>query len=187
MRRLRLCALMMILLLLSGCAGETLDSVTEDLTQQYHAAVGIDALATVTAFYSDHSAEFALRYQDSAGAVSVTVEEPESLRGITASPTEDLLTLSFDGAVLAAGDFDDLRLSPMALIPLMMQQLRESFPASFLSSKERITLYYPALLNTRDAEFEITFDKNTYAPLQCDLYLEGTKILAAEFQQFSCG
>ncbi len=191
MRKLRLCALMMTLLFtLSACGGENLDQVVDHLTQQYQAVGSLSALASVTSHYEDRDASFQLRYQEENGSCSVTVEAPESLSGIVAIPEEDSLSLQFEDVVLAAGDFAGLELSPMALLPLLMRDFRQSFPTSYEFSsrdgQECVTLTYSTLLSGRDAEHVTTFDRQTYFPLESALYLEGTQIMTAVFEQFDC-
>jgi len=185
MRWLRLCTLISVLLLFSGCSGQRLDHLVQELSHQYGSTDQFETRALVTAHYEDYDAVFKLRYLKTGAEKRVEVEEPESLSGISAVVGENCLSLGYEDVILAAGDFDQLQFSPLSMLPLMMQQLQERFPDSYQLQNERISLCYSMLLDARPAEFEIECDLESYFPLRGAVYLDGYQILSAEVLSFA--
>ena len=192
MRKLFCCALMIItFFLFSGCGGNNLDQIVVNLTEQYQSIQQISAQAKVTADYGDRIVNFVLQYETGEnGQHRVTVKEPESISGISATISEDLLSLHYENIVLASGNFSGLELSPMSVLPLVLSEIQSSFPSSYRllsrDGKECVSLTYQAQMQDLSTEQITVFDKNTLFPLETAFYVEGHQVLTASFEQFSC-
>lgn len=83
--------------------------------------------AEVTADYGDRVYEFTLNYDTGTGLIEV--KEPETLAGltVTVSKEDGSTVLSYDGAELNTGTFDDDGLSPVSSLPILVTQWREGY------------------------------------------------------------
>ena len=117
--------LMISLVLLCGCA----DTGEESFDQFARSVAESDSVcfsADVRAEYSDKTAEFTLRYAQSADSAEVEISEPETVAGIKARVTGDALSLEYDGAILDIGSFGDTELSPMSALPLLVRSMTDA-------------------------------------------------------------
>ena len=115
MRRCFALFLALVLLLLSGCAGEE-DAMQSALSfrQKLLSAGGCSYVADVTADYGDYTYSFTLQCSYRDGCGSLCVLQPEEISGIRAECSVDAATVSFDGAVLEYGDLADGRVAPLS-------------------------------------------------------------------------
>ena len=124
MKRL-LCLLLPLCLLLSGCgrnrAAERYESFAAALRERQDLCFD----AAVRAEFEDRRMDFALSYCDTEEGCTVTVLEPEELKGLKARLGPDGAELSYEGLVLDAGDLDEFGLSPMNALPLLAGTLRD--------------------------------------------------------------
>ena len=103
----RLFALLVPLLLLSGCAAGQTDARAEDLQQKYAALSGCDARALVAVVRDGETRQYTLDIAKDGDETRVTVLEPEALSGVSAVVSGDALSLEFDGMALDAGSADE--------------------------------------------------------------------------------
>lgn len=118
----KLLPLMISLVLLCGCA-DTGEESFNKFVQSVSEAGAISFTADVRAEYSDKTAEFELRYAQTAESAEVEIAEPESVAGIKARVAGDALSLEYDGAMLDIGSFGDTELSPMSALPLLVRSV----------------------------------------------------------------
>lgn len=115
----RVLPFVLCLILLCGCADDGKSQFLE-FVNVVSSAENISFSAKVSAQYSDKTAQFTLGYEQTADGASVSVIEPEMLRGIKANVTGKNLSLEYDGAMLDIGTLDDAELSPMSSLPLIV-------------------------------------------------------------------
>lgn len=118
----KLLPLMISLVLLCGCA-DTGEESFNQFVQSVSEAAAISFTADVRAEYSDKTAEFTLRYAQTAESAEVEITEPEAVAGIKARVAGDDLCLEYDGAILDIGSFGDTELSPMSALPLLLRSV----------------------------------------------------------------
>lgn len=117
--------LMISLVLLCGCA-DTGEESFDQFARSVAEADCVSFSADVRAEYSDKTAEFTLRYAQSADSAEVEISEPETVAGIKARVTGDALSLEYDGAILDIGSFGDTELSPMSALPLLVRSMTDA-------------------------------------------------------------
>lgn len=117
--------LMISLVLLCGCA-DTGEESFDEFVMGVAEADTVSFSADVRAEYSDKTAEFTLRYAQSADSAEVEISEPETVAGIKARVTGDALSLEYDGAILDIGSFGDTELSPMSALPLLVRSMTDA-------------------------------------------------------------
>lgn len=117
--------LMISLVLLCGCA-DTGEESFDEFARSVAESDSVSFSADVRAEYSDKTAEFTLRYAQSADSAEVEISEPETVAGIKARVTGDALSLEYDGAILDIGSFGDTELSPMSALPLLVRSMTDA-------------------------------------------------------------
>ena len=99
----RIVILLAAALLLSGCAADRTDIRAETLQQTYAAMSGCNARAEETVVLDGETRRYVVDVAKDGGTTRVTVVEPEALAGVSASVTDGVLALEYDGMVLDAG------------------------------------------------------------------------------------
>ena len=166
----RVLPFVLCLILLCGCADDGKSQFLE-FVNVVSSAENISFSAKVSAQYSDKTAQFTLGYEQTADGASVSVIEPEMLRGIKANVTGKNLSLEYDGAMLDIGTLDDAVLSPMSSLPLIVQAMRnghleiswvedDMLAARIIPADDYVvTLWSDSSLTPRSAE--ISYKENT--------------------------
>ena len=118
----RLSAVLLLLILLSGCRrAESRERAEFRKIRSELAAKGSIVLrAEVTADYGERVYRYTLRYEGSAEGGMLTVEEPKDLSALTIELSDGSVKLRCDGAVLDTGAIAG-RLSPVAVFPLQLR------------------------------------------------------------------
>ena len=126
-----LSALMIPLLLLSGClgVGEGQKLLDQALTirGEYLAMEGFSAQAELTADYGQRVCSYTLEVDASSDEITLTITQPDILAGITARCRNGDSFLEYDGLVIETGALNKQGLSPMSAIPAMLEQLRGGY------------------------------------------------------------
>lgn len=121
-RRLRLGSTVLALLLLCGCGGTSHAEKQEflRLRTKWLAAGSAALRAAVRADYGDRVYDFVLSYEGDAENGLLTVEEPQSIRGVEVALGPEGVSLRFDGAVLDTGAILG-ELSPLEAFPTLVR------------------------------------------------------------------
>ena len=188
MQKARLFAPMLILcLLLSGCAAG--EAETMDIQEQYREMTGAQAEARVTCHYGEEVREYRLLCDYTPASSRVEVEEPELLRGVSATVDGETLALRYDDVLLDAGLYSGTQLSPMWAVPSMLRAIAEGYV--LVCCREDV-----GEVSCQRATFEVTGtagDKIYYAlwfgedglPLRGEITVEGTVVYMVEFINFT--
>ena len=107
----RVLPFVLCLILLCGCADDGKSQFLE-FVNVVSSAENISFSAKVSAQYSDKTAQFTLGYEQTADGASVSVIEPEMLRGIKANVAGKNLSLEYDGAMIDIGTMPSLAPCP---------------------------------------------------------------------------
>lgn len=124
MRRTVPFVLMISLLFASGCAAgsgnwEMIDSIRQELQTA--------KTLSMTARVCTSEREYTLKCDGGGDEYVVAVLEPELIAGVTAVVESGSLTLSYDGAELAAGELDPSGLNPVSVLPCIADTLTNGF------------------------------------------------------------
>lgn len=123
MRRGYIAALMISVLLLSGCGAGSETAEFEQFRQRM-AAAAAEVTAEVTASEDDEVTVFTLMCAAVEDGYDVAVTEPELLAGVRAHLRTGENTLEFDGIVLPVGDLGG-GLSPLTALPRVLRAAQE--------------------------------------------------------------
>ena len=191
MRRLFACVLMMTLLAACAPAGETPEDAAFHLQEHYRGMAGFSATVDLTAEYGNKVYDFtvdALCRRD--GESVLTVTAPELIAGITARLAEGETVLEYDGAALSLGDLDGEGLTPVSAVPELFRQAAMGWMARGAWADEGQT-QLQALCRDPEAEegtgteFLILFDRETFSPVRTEVSRDGTRVLTAQFSDFT--
>lgn len=182
----KLMILLPLCLLLAGC-GET----RREAVQSYYAGIQTAQMAADLVVHlpkADHCFGVAATYDRENGS-TVTLTEPEALRGLSARVTGEEMRLMYDGSVWPAGDGG--RLSAASCLPLLLYAAGEGFVTregtDRIGDREYIFLTTEAS-DKAGGEFACTLwvEPEGFAPYAAELSREGQVLLTVTFTQFSC-
>lgn len=141
MRLIRAVPMLMLLLLCAcGADGTTAQTAVRFRTELIDCG-GYTCQLTLRADYGDYIRDFTLDCAyDEAGA-TLTVVEPETAKGITASVAPDKASVSYDSTVLAVESFESRKISPMASPYLLGQAWSKGYISAtgMDGDRERVT------------------------------------------------
>ena len=122
----RLGALLLVLcLLLAGCGKNVAAGRYEAFSEALRARNDLSFTAEVRAEYPERSARFTLAYADEDPGCSLTVTEPEAIRGVTVHLNGAESALGYDSVILDTGPLDRCGLSPVTAVEKLAGALRE--------------------------------------------------------------
>lgn len=188
------CVLMMTLLL-AGCAGREQDSpeqLANVIRGEYLSMAGWTGQVEVTAHYENQIYPFTLDVEwRREGETVLTVIAPELIAGITARIRAGETTLEYDGAGLSIGALDETGLTPIAALPALMEQMGTGYIAQcdWQQEGEERLLY----LQCRDPErpegegtgYELWLDPDSHALMRAEVSVDGSVRLELVFSDFT--
>lgn len=201
MRKTWFCVLMIPLLLLTACQGSGEDAekraaeeAARQVRTQYLAAERCGGTVEVTADYGLRVYEFTLGFQwEREGETVLSIAAPEELAGLTAriAPGESLL--EYDGVSLGTGDLTGEGLTPMELLPTVMDNILEGYMGECvfetLNEAETLRVRYsdPEKEAGTGVECVLWFDRAAHGLLRAELSNDGVLVLSGNFSDFYIG
>lgn len=188
MRRI-LAGVLMMTLLLAGCAGGSQTATPEDralaLRQEWQGLTACSGTADLTADYGDRVFDCRLSFTyDTVTGLVLTVETPQLLSGLTARMSPEGAALTYDGVSLETGPLTDRGISPLEGLPTLYTQLVSGYLAAAEENEGELLL----TLRSGDTEpgtgleTELTFDAERRLPLWGALSWDGARVLTATFE-----
>lgn len=200
MRKKLLSLLMTPLLLLTACQGgaaggdQTADEAARLVRTKYLAASGCAGTVEVTADYGARVYAFTLDFTWRREGESVlTVTAPEELAGLTARIDGGEGRLEYDGVSLGTGSLTGEGLTPMELLPSVMEYVGGGYMAECvfeaLAGQDALRVLFrdPEAQAGSGTECILWFDQSTHALLRCELSWNGTLVLGGVFTNFHLG
>lgn len=189
-RRVRLVPLMMSLLLLCACGGQKEPDAQEQavaLQKQWRDMTACSGHLELTADYGERvfSCGMDLVYDRVTGG-SLTLTQPELVKGLTARFQGDDLTLSYEGVSLETGPLTQEGLSPLEAVPTLYRLLTQYDPAVCERTEDtlQLTLRDYGGQPGEGLEAVIAFEAETGKPLTGGLYWEGAQIIDVQMTDF---
>lgn len=194
--RKTLCALMIPLLLLSGCGGEAKGDDAEqmalDARAQYLSMAGCTATLDITADYGERVFQCVLTLDHTAGGETVlTVVEPDLLTGVTARLKNGSSLLEFDGLSLDTGPVSPSGLSPLDCVPFLLGELQTGFISQWCLEEEgearllRFTTSDPDTPSGQGTEATLWLEAETFALRRGEVAVDGAAVLRCEVTDFT--
>ncbi|MGI5971773.1 MAG: hypothetical protein ACOX7P_08635 [Oscillospiraceae bacterium] len=185
MRR-RIGALMMTLLVLTGCGREKAIDQAHRLQSELARINGCKMEAEVHADYGDRTQDFVLRYELDESEGLITVLAPEIIEGLAVSLKGDELEMLINDVRLETGKLDPEGLTPISALPVMLRAWREM---PILSAGREKHEGADALIITFGPETEkpahcLRFDVENGMPLTAEIYSGGRAVITCRFTDF---
>ena len=192
------CALMMTLVLLTGCSrGEqTTARAAEELAlsirAEYLAMTACTAAVDITADYGQRVYEYSMEiFWSKDGETKLTVTAPENIAGITARIRDGSSCLEFDGASLETGALSGTGLSPIEVVPAVLEYIGSGYigACDFEMNGEEKLLWFtcrdPNCQPGVGIEASFWFDPMSHALKQAEILSDGYRVVRCVFRDFS--
>ena len=199
MRKTWLCVLTIPLLLLTACqSGESSEATAEETARQirteYLAAQSCGGTVELTADYGMRVYEFTMDFTwQKEGESVLTLTAPEEVAGLTARLEAGGSYLEYDGLRLGTGDLTGEGLTPMELVPTVMEYSLEGYMAECVfedwgeTPALRVLYRDPEGAAGQGVECTQWFAADTHALLAAELSYDGTLVLSSTFTTFYIG
>lgn len=197
MRR-RICALMMTLVLLTGCSrgGQEANRSAEELAlsirAEYLAMTACAASVDITADYGQRVYEYSMNISwRKGGETQLTITAPENIAGITARIQDGNSYLEYDGASLETGVLSGTGLSPIEVVPAAMNYILSGYigECDFETVGEKELLWFccrdPESEPGVGTEAEFWFDPESHALTQAEILSDGYCVIRCVFHEFT--
>lgn len=182
----KLVSMLMLLALLTGCAGENeaLDRAMA-LRAKLLAAAGCSFDAVITADYGDKTHRFAVSCTaDGKGNVTFTVTEPETISGITGTVSGEGGELTFDETALAFPLLADGQVTPVSGPWLFMKTLRGGYVRSCGTEGQLLRLSVDDSYREDALHLDIWLGEADL-PTRCEIVYDDRRILSLEVSNFT--
>ena len=196
--RKRICALMMTLVLLTGCSGrgqyaeQSAEELALSIRTEYLAMSVCETTVDITADYGQRVYEYSMEvFWQKNGETRLTVTAPDSIAGITARIRDGNSFLEYDGASMETGVLSGTGLSPIEVVPAALNYILSGYIAEcdFETVDERELLWFCC----RDPESEpgvgteaaFWFDPQSHALTQAEILSDGYCVIRCMFQEFT--
>lgn len=193
-RRVRLFPLMISLLLLAGCAaGGQGKQSGEDLAlaiqKEFAHMTACSGRFSLTADYAERAFECVIdAAYDQVSGGTLTIAEPELVKGVTARFAAGETALSYDGFSLETGPLTDEGISPMETLPTLWRQVSAGYIATVEKNETDKTLHVTYRSDGQSPgtglETVAVFDIESHKPRSGELFWDGVRVAAVEVQEF---
>ena len=185
MRKAALFALMLTLLL-TACGGEEKDPAAA-LQRQYAAVEAATMEAEIVCHYDDEVRNYSLLCAYTPDCSTVTVLSPEELAGISATVEDGELTLSYDDISLDAGTYSDAAVSPVAVLPKLMEAASVGYVTEESSENldDRACLCVSCdLQDDTETVYTTWFDEGSLLPIRSEVACGGVVVYEVTWNRF---
>lgn len=185
-------AALLLLPLLVGCVPAGMDpaeALALDIRGQYLEAVRCETQAAVTADYGRRVYEFVLDVTWTPEETRVTVTQPETVAGITATVQAGESTLEYDGLSLDTGPLDGDGLAPVSAVPALLTAAAEGFITQCRMEPEgsllRVDCGDPEGAPGTGRQITLWFDKESGDLRRGEILVDGFRVISCEFLTFT--
>ncbi len=180
----RIIAALCLLVLLAGCAGESveMDRAMAMRSKLLNRAVQFDT--RITADYGDKTYTFSARCTaDTGGNVTFSVTQPQTISGISGSVSAAGGKLTFDGKALSFPLLADDQITPVSAPFVLIKTLRSGYLTSCSAEGELLRLAIDDSYADDALHLDIWLDASD-APVRGDVLWKGRRILSMEVSNF---
>lgn len=180
----RIIPILLILVLLAGCAGarDTMDRAMA--LRSALLAKGAEFDAAVTADYGDKTYSFGMHCRmEAQGKVIFSVTAPETIAGITGTVSASGGKLTFDGNALAFTLLADGQVSPVSGPWLLMKTLRSGYLTSCGVEDGCLRIAIDDSYEDDALHLDVWLDESD-CPKRGEILWKGRRILTVEIENF---
>lgn len=191
-RRERWFPLMMSLFLLAGCAAggqgkQTGEDLALAIQKEFSCMTACTGRFSLTADYGERAFECILdaTYDQVTGG-SLTITEPELVKGVTARFSAGETALAYDDFSLETGPLTDEGISPMETLPTLWRQISEGYIAAVAEKDGVLAVTYRP--DSQDPgtglEAVVVFDVESRKPISGELFWDSVRVAAVDVLEF---
>jgi len=192
------CALMMTLILLTGCSGggqgteRSAEELALNIRTEYLAMTACRASADITADYGQRVYEYSVDVLwQKGGETRLTITAPENIAGITARIQDGNSYLEYDGVSIETGVLSGTGLSPIEVVPAALNYILSGYigECDFETVDERELLWFccrdPEAQPGVGTEACFWFDPESHALAQAEILSDGYCVVRCVFREFA--
>jgi hypothetical protein len=183
----KLAILAAALLLLTGCQrGNAALQSALDLRASLNSAGGCSYRAEITAQYPDADRKFSgsCRFKTDGGA-EMTLTEPATIAGITASVTKDGANVSFEDTAVAFGSLAEGNLAPMAIPYVLGSSWAGAYIASAGTEDGSVHVVYEKGYGDGQLRVDTWLSAADGEPELAEITYDGQKTASVRLSEFS--
>lgn len=195
MRR-RLCTLMMTLTLVLSACGYTSGNEAEKLLQRvrgsYLEMSGCVGHGEIVADYGQRVYSFGVDFSwEQKGETLLHLTYPDNVIGTTIHIKNGETALEFDGVIVETGPLNEMGLTPIDVIPALLNNIREGYIADcaieeWEGIRELHTICRdPEKVPGEGAEVQLWFDSETLGLRRGEISSDGVTVVQCEISEFS--
>ena len=174
--------LLMLCIVLTGCQRRDIEAEFDAFSSELSEQNALSFTANIRAEYENKTARFTLGYEEDAEGGTVTVLAPEIIKGIKARVSPGSTSLEYDTVMLDTGALDNLGLSPLSSLPLMVQALKSAHLDSFWEEDEQLVLQ----LEPDDGiKCTVWFEPESMIPLRAEIISGGRVTVFIEISDWN--
>lgn len=179
-------AVFALLILFTGC-GRSDDDLSRAmaLREQILQSNGCSFEAVITADYGDKLYTFTMDCEtDSAGNLSFTVLEPQTIAGITGGISRDGGKLTFDDKVLAFETMADGLITPVSAPWVFMHTLRSGYLSACGMDGENLKILLDDSYKEEALRLDVWVDSQD-RPFRTEILWKGSRVLSLDVKNFA--
>lgn len=177
--------LLLLTVLLSGCGGNSELDRAMTMRERLLSANGCTFDAEITADYGDKVYSFSMSCQtDQDGTVAFTVNQPESISGITGEVSGNGGKLTFDESALAFELLADGQITPVSVPWLLIHTLRSGYLTSCGTDGENLRVSIDDSYEEDALHLDIWLDSEDL-PVRGEVIWQERRILSLEVKNFT--
>ena len=192
--RKKLCCVLMMTLLLTGC-GRGGENKAEEMALQargeYLVMTHCSGSAKITADYGQRVYRYELEFTASGKETVLTLTAPETVAGITARLSGKETLLEYDRAVLETGALDESGLTPVSAIPVILTTIRDGYLDTCTLEQDgeeerlRLLIRDPEEEPGKGMETTLWFDAATRQLCRAEISRDGFCVIQCDFSSFT--
>lgn len=187
MRKLRILIPVMFLSLLCACTAKNQPMQKAlDLRSALLQSGGCTFAAACNVNYGETALSFSMdcTYQTD-GKARVTIDSPETLRGICAYTNGDAASLRFEDTVAAIPLLDDGRIAPLTFGYLLGSALSQDYISAVGAADGAAQITFLHGYDEQELTVEVILDADTALPSRAEIYRDGTMLLCTDITDFT--
>lgn len=195
MRRSGVICVLMITLLLSGCAGAEGGNDPQErvlaIRGAYLAAGGCTCKLNITADYGQRVYTYCVDATVQGDETQLTVTAPQELAGVVARVSGQNSRLEYDGAIVETGELSADGLTPLSAVPALLESARSGFiencTAERLGETEtlRVLCRDPSAPLGQGREVTLWFDSESHNLVQGEIAQDGYRVILCQLEEFT--
>lgn len=175
-----------LLLLCGGCGKKS--GAAANIQEQYSRIAAAQVAAEVTFHTPQEDRSFTLQCAFTPEESTVTVIEPDTVSGVTATVSGEELTIAYDGAVLSAGSVG--RFGPVNALPCLLRAIGSGYlleeGRETLEDADCYRLTLDATAGDTPLKCTVWLDMETLLPHYAEFAADDAVVVSAKLLAFSC-